>query len=161
MRPALAPSLILALALGSACGSPVDDGGNETGADTNDAGTTAATASDETTSTDPPPATGTGTAGETTETGEPVSCEGLDEDQCQSQAHCQLVNGAEALPEGDRGGYSCSDISLSFACAPIDCEPSPVVVILCSLDDPGTARWIVDGECIPSGWEECPGSTCI
>lgn len=156
-HPALAPSLTFALALGSACPA-ADDGGNETGADSNDAGTT--TASDTTATTEPPPATGTapGTAGET---GEPVSCEGLDDDECQGQAHCQLVNGAEALPEGDRGGYHCSDISLPFACAPIDCEPSPVVVILCSLEDPGTARWIVDGECIPPGWEECPGSTCV
>jgi hypothetical protein len=151
MRLALAPTLISALVLGSACPA-ADDGGNETGAGSTDAGTTT-TASDGT-ATGTPPATAS-------ETGEPVSCEGLSDEACQGQAHCQLVNGAEATPEGDRGGYFCSDISLPFACAPIDCEPSLVVVIVCSLDDPGTARWIVDGECIPPGWEECPGSTCV
>lgn len=149
-------ALSLVLALGSACGPAVDDGGNETGAGT-EAATTSTSGDDETAGSTPV----TVTTANASDTGEPVSCEGLDEDQCQGQAHCQTVRGAEALPEGGPGEYSCSDIAMPFACAPIDCEPVPMFVVICSLDDPGTAMWIIDGECIPPGWQECPDSTCI
>lgn len=151
------PLAALLLVLGSACNPVVDDGGNETGAGT-EAATTSTSAGDETVETVETAGSGTASA---SDTGEPVSCEGLDEDQCQGLAHCQTVKGADATPEGGPGEYSCSDISLPFACAPIDCEPVAQLVVICSLDDPGMAMWIIDGECIPPGWQECPDSTCL
>jgi hypothetical protein len=32
--------------------------------------------------------------------------------------------------------------------------------VICSLDEPGRAMWIVDGECVPPGWEPCPDGVC-
>jgi hypothetical protein len=136
----LAPSL--------ACGPAVDDGDDETGAGTGATSPASMGPSDDE------------TALPAGSTGEPASCEGLDEDACASLSQCQTVKGAEAQPEGGPGEYSCSDISLPFACAPVGCEPSPTVVVICSLDEPGRAMWIVDGECVPPGWEPCPDGVC-
>ena len=48
---------------------------------------------------------------------------------------------------------------MPFACVSLDCEPVPGTPILCKIDDPDTAVWVID-ECIPAGWEECPDSMC-
>lgn len=154
-------STMLVLAASVACGPKTSD----------DAGSDGSTGDGEPTAGSAPGATETGitapgtddaatTDPDGSDTSMPVDCNALDGDQCGLYGEqCETVSGTEALPTGRPGEYDCSDAKAPFGCAPLGCEEMDSVVV-CKLDDPSTARWVVN-DCLPGGWEECPGGMCV
>ena len=154
----LARSIVFVLVVGSACGPVVDD---DTGGDTSNASegaeTTHGTATAGTTET---PVTATDAIeGSSSNTGGPVDCDSLALEECDFSAGCETAEGPEATPEGGPGEYYCSDLKVEFACVSPDCEPVPGIFILCKIDEPGVAVWVID-QCLPAGWEPCPDAVC-
>jgi hypothetical protein len=154
--------LLVVLAMAAACGPSTDDGdggddvaGSGPGSTTNAQGSTSegATTAPGTTAADSGSGTGTGT-------GEPIDCNLIHPEECFDYEECHRIRGAEASPTGEAGVFSCSDIALNIACVPPGCEAIPGTSIICTLDEPNLARWIVD-ECVPPGWEICPDATCV
>lgn len=125
------------------------DDGEDTGGGTVDA-TSGSTA----------PVTSDTTASGATDTGAPVECGSLTLEECNGHRECRDASAPEATPQGEPGAYYCSDLSLPFACVSIDCEPVPGTPILCKIDDPSVAVWVLE-ECIPTGWQLCPDATCV
>ncbi|MCA9706059.1 MAG: hypothetical protein KDK70_09450 [Myxococcales bacterium] len=160
MNPRLTLLGLLGLATAGACGPETNDDAGDSGPSTTAA--TAATVATETTETE---TTATGTAMPTTDpdgstTSTPVDCNTLDiEDDCSLHPECVTVAGTEALPTATPGEYECSDARGPFGCAPAGCEVL-VNAIVCRADDPSKAMWILDA-CVPGGWVECEGATCV
>jgi hypothetical protein len=147
---------VFVLAAGSACGPRVDE---DTGGDTSNA-------SEGTETTHGTAATGTSVTATnaieesgSSSTGVPVDCDSLTLEECDFSEGCQTASGAEATPQGGPGEYYCSDLGLPFACVSPDCELVPGHFILCKIDEPGVAVWVID-QCLPAGWEPCPDAVC-
>lgn len=87
----------------------------------------------------------------------PVDCNALSGDECGGFEECETVSGAEAMATDVPGVYECSDFGFPFGCAPAGCEK--VETIVCKTGEPGVAMWVV-GDCVPGGWEVCPGASC-
>ncbi len=161
-------SLLVACTAPLGCGPT--GGGDDDGTDSGPAPTSTDSETSEPTATGSSPSStedgtvdGTGsadttTSADSTSSGGSIDCEAIDPNECSGVKECTYVRATEALPRENPGEYSCSDLSMPFACLPLDCKPFAGIV--CDIGDPSNARWIREG-CVPPGWEPCPDAICV